>query len=727
MVAGRNAVKDGIAGLVACVVLIANIVSFGALMFPGQLGQGIPVAIWAMLVGSSIGGVCIALVTSLPPLATGIDSPTGAFLVLLSAAAGSSVLAAGGSADSAVTTVMLIFTAATVVSGIVLLVVGACRWGTYFRFVPYFVVGGFLAATGWFLLAGGVRMTTGMSLSAHMLDGSWSAMGLAKLGSALAVLLVLLGVRRWTRSALAMPVALVTMWVVAVTTLRLTGLSSTSLGWYLPSLGKLAPWLPFAAMRSAHMSWPMILGLMPEFLAVTIVALVSLVTKVSSVEVARQAAGSLDREFLGHGMANVLAAPFGGIACSLQTGTSRLLEQAGGATRASGAVAALALGAVAVLHVDLPGIVPIPIVAGIVFYLGYTFVVDALARPYAQRAWVDLLLALAIMVVCVRYGYLVGVLAGLVGACVLFALNYARLGAVRRHASRAAFASNVDRSAEASQRLRDLGDTVQIYWLSGYVFFGSSEGVVERVRADIEALPRRRVAYVILDFANVAGADSSAIASLTKLRNYCNRHDIVLVYSGLPAINQAAMQRAGFFGGRSRHRAFPDLNAGLAWCEDQVLAHSGTSVAEGLAGFEAWLQGQLGSGTKVAELMSYLERKETTGAQVLYREGEPANCIDLVAAGTLTVDVAGNDGRSVRVRRIMTHTVLGEMGFVRHAARSATVSTEGPATVYSMSRANFERMRRERPDLASAFDDFILRILADRVDAANRAAVALGG
>ena len=79
--------RDTLAGLVAAVVLIANIVSFGALMFPGTLSGGMPVAIWAMLIGSSIGGVWIALRTSLPPIATGIDSPTGAVLVLLGASA----------------------------------------------------------------------------------------------------------------------------------------------------------------------------------------------------------------------------------------------------------------------------------------------------------------------------------------------------------------------------------------------------------------------------------------------------------------------------------------------------------------------------------------------------------------------------------------------------------------------------------------------------------------
>ena len=94
---GRDAIKDTIAGLVASVVLIANIVSFGALMFPGDLSAGIPVAIWSMLIGSCVAGAWIAVSTSLPPLATGIDSPTGAVLVLLSALTASEVRAAGHS------------------------------------------------------------------------------------------------------------------------------------------------------------------------------------------------------------------------------------------------------------------------------------------------------------------------------------------------------------------------------------------------------------------------------------------------------------------------------------------------------------------------------------------------------------------------------------------------------------------------------------------------------
>src|SRR5262249_34938907 len=145
------------------------------------------------------------------------------------------------------------------------------------------------------------------------------------------------------------------------------------------------------------------------------------------------------------------------------------------------------------LNFDLPGLIPIPVVAGLVYYLGYTFLVDALWRPYVQRAWLDILLAVGIAIACVQYGYLVGVLGGIIGGCLLFAGSYARIGAVRRHVTRAQFASNVDRSAEAGAHLRETGDAIQLYWLAGYIFFGSSEGVFERVRDDVEALPPGKV------------------------------------------------------------------------------------------------------------------------------------------------------------------------------------------------------------------------------------------
>jgi sulfate permease, SulP family len=719
---GRDASKDALGGLVAAVVLIANIVSFGALMFPGDLSAGIPVAIWSMLIGSCVGGAWIAVTTSLPPLATGIDSPTGAVLILLSALTAADVHAAGGSTQAAVESVMLVFTAATFLSGALLYGLGACRWGSYFRFVPTAVVGGFLAATGYFLIVGAIRMATGRPAVTLAGLTNWTAADAVKLVAAVLVLGILLALRRWVKSAFAMPAALIAMWLAGVAALGALGLSAAEHGWYFRSLGSLTPWLPFHAVGTPHLTWPMLIHLVPQLLAVTIVALISLVTKVSSIEVARQAAGDLDREFRGHGIGSLIAAPLGGLTSSLQVSTSRLLEYAGSGGRMSGVVCALILGLVGLANLDLPGWMPVPIVAGLVLYLGYTFIVDALWRPYSQRAWLDLSLAVAIMIVCIQYGYLIGVVAGVVCACLLFVISYARLGVVRRHLTRAQFSSHVDRSAEESEHLRAVGDAVQLYWLSGYIFFGSSEGLFERVRGDIEAALPRRVAFVILDFAMVPGADSSAFISLAKLRNYCNQHGTTIVYSSISPAIRDALERGGLIAGKIRHYAFADIHVAVAWCEDKLLADG---KLKDDSDFAAWLQGQLGAGLKSTDLIAYLERKELDGPTVLHRQGEAADSIDLVAAGQLAIDVATRSGETLRVRRIATHTVVGEMGFFRRSLRSATVSSEGPAVLFTLTRANFERMRRERPDLAGAFDDFVIRILSDRIDVRDREVAAL--
>jgi|HubBroStandDraft_5_1064220.scaffolds.fasta_scaffold24063_2 SulP family sulfate permease len=720
----RGAVSDATAGVIASVVLIANIVSFGALMFPGQLSVGIPVAIWAMLIGSCAGGICISLMTSLPPLSTGIDSPTGTVLILLSAMTGGRILAAGGSPQAAVQAVLLVFVAATLACGILLYLLGAFRLGTYFRFVPSSVVGGFLSATGFFLLAGGIRMTTGRQITLDGLVGPWSTPETLKIASAACALIILLSVRHWIKSAFAFPATLVAMWLGSVALLRVFGLNDVEHGWYFHSLGTLSRWSPFTALHTSQLTGPMFVRLLPEILVTAIVALISLITKVSSIETARQASADLDRELRAHGIAALAAAPLGGVAGSLQVGTSRLLEHLGGA-RMSGVACAVTMGIVGMANFDLPALIPIPLVAGLVFFLAYSFIFDALWRPYQQRAWFDLGLAVTIALVCLQYGYLTGVLAGLVCACMIFTVSCARLGVVRRHATRAQVPSHVVRSPEATTYLRQNGDAIQIYWLSGYIFFGSSEGLFERIQADIGEIAPRQVSYVLLDFDHVSGSDSSAVVSLGKLRSFCARQGISLVYCSLSAKSRKVLERGGFFRGKSPCQVFDDFQTALVWCERQMLAKSGIVIDASRAGFETWLQQRLGPATTAVDLIGYLEQKDIGAAEIIYREGEPADTVDLVAAGDLNIDIATENGGTRRLRRLATHTVVGEMGFFRRSTRSATVSSDGPAVLFSMTRPNLERMRRERPDLAGAFDEFIVRVLANRLDATNREVAAL--
>ncbi|MDX2202711.1 MAG: SulP family inorganic anion transporter [Hyphomicrobiaceae bacterium] len=719
--------RDFLAGAVVSLTLIANIVSFAALMFTGELSAGVPVAVWALLVGSCIGGLWIAASTSLPPLATGIDSPTGALLVIVSGMVGSAVLAAGGSTRSAIDTTMLAFSIVTLLSGALFLGFGIARRGPFFRFVPYSVVGGFLAATGCLLIAGGIKMTTGVTFSNASAALRMSAADVARLVAAVGALGVLLAVRRVVKSPYAIPLAILVMIVVGNVALALLGRTSPQSGWYMYSPGTLEAWRPLTALRRATIDWAALLHVLPEIFATMAVATISLVTKVSSVEVARAEAGDLDREFRAHGVANLLMLPFGGVTASMQIGSSRLLEQAGGATRWSGAACALVFGLVALLNIDLPGLIPTPIAAALVFLLGWSFLADSLRRPILQRTWLDLSLALAIMLVCLRFGYIVGVVAGVFCACLLFAISYGRIGVVRRHASRALAASSVDRSLEDERTLRREGEAIQIYWLSGYIFFGSSDRVFERIRQDIDARADGAVRFMIVDFSGVTGADTSAFMSLMKLKSYCDRRGITLACAAIASPGRAALERDGFVGPRSRHRLFPDRDAALEWCEDQLLAARGGARPEEQARFELWLKRELASAAEPSELLAHFARKSVAAGQVVYTQGEASDSIDFIAAGTLSVIRDNGDGTRTRLRRIATHSVIGEMGFFRRTPRTATVIADEDTVLFSLSRESFQRLREGEPKLAGEIYDFIIRVLADRLDFANSEVASLAG
>ena len=124
-----------------------------------------------------------------------------------------------------------------------------------------------------------------------------------------------MSLRRWVKSALALPAALLALCVAGGVALNSLGLAEPGQGWYLPSLGLLPAWSPLRCGSGlASDVAEMALQLVPEMLAVAIVALVSLVTKVSSLEVSRKTYGDLDRELRSHGFGTLLGAPFGGIA-----------------------------------------------------------------------------------------------------------------------------------------------------------------------------------------------------------------------------------------------------------------------------------------------------------------------------------------------------------------------------------------------------------------------------
>jgi SulP family sulfate permease len=164
-------------------------------------------------------------------------------------------------------------------------------------------------------------------------------------------------------------------------------------------------------------------------------------------------------------------------------------------------------------------------------YLGAILLIEVWESP-VQLSWVDWTFGIAIMLVICNFGYLQGVGLGVVVACLMFALSYSRVGVVRRELTREDFSSNVERSREQFLLLQREGKRIHELWLSGFIFFGSSNVIFERIKQIIEQQQDKPLEYVVLDFSRVSGLDTSAALSIAKLRDFCDWHSVALAFSG---------------------------------------------------------------------------------------------------------------------------------------------------------------------------------------------------
>jgi SulP family sulfate permease len=718
--------RDAIAGAISGVVQIAYCISFAALIFTGDLAGGFSLGLAGLIMGTVVTCVVVALTSTLSPADGGPDSPAVAVMSVLAGSVAAALAAKGASNAEIIVNVLVALSVSTLFTGIFLYGIGALRLGQWLRFVPYPVIGGFLAASGLLLITGGMEVVTQTNLT--LSPSSWEVLYSPLYGPQIIVgLLFAISIQlvgRWVPSFLALPLAFLVFLIVLDSGLfGFVQDEGVRTAWFLPTLGQLALWLPVEAGLRQDVDWGVVAQSSAEIGAVCGVMAIALLLDVSSLEVARQKSADLDKEFRNNGLANLIASVVGGFAGSLSMNGCLLLDESGATTRWAGVIVGIVCAIILFSGADIGSVVPKAILGGMLAYLGVMIIVELWEAP-AKSSWMEWALTGMMTLVILNFGYFMGVVIGVIGACLIFALSYSRIGVIRRHLTRHEFSSNVERSPEQTRLLREEGKRVHVFWLSGFIFFGSSNGLFERIKRVIEGQLEKPVGYVVLDFGQVPGLDTSAVLSLVKLRNYCEEHDVTLGFSGLTEAMQLSFEKAGFFGSTRPHQVFKSRNEAVEWCEDMLLMHHEVGEAS-THSFESWLQAEFGGQVDFDRIVSYMERSELEVGEFLFRQGEPADSIVLQASGCVAIAITDGHGRQIRLRRMIGHTIVGEMGFYRGVPRTAHVIAEGPTVVYRLTREAFDRMQAEDPTAAGAFHKLIIRLLSDRLEFANREISAL--
>ena len=137
--------------------MVIYAISMTALIFTGPLSEFIPNGIGLGLFTAIVVAMIVALTNSLPEV---VAIPQDSSAILLSTMA-SAIAAQLPSSDPALLpTVIMALAVTTGVVGVVYFLLGTFKLGNLIRFIPYPVVGGFLAGTGYLLAQGAFNVMT---------------------------------------------------------------------------------------------------------------------------------------------------------------------------------------------------------------------------------------------------------------------------------------------------------------------------------------------------------------------------------------------------------------------------------------------------------------------------------------------------------------------------------------------------------------------------------------
>ncbi len=96
--------------------------------------------------------------------------------------------------------------------------------------------------------------------------------------------------------------------------------------------------------------------------------------------------------------------------------------------------------------------------------------------------------------------------------------------------------------------------------------------------------------------------------------------------------------------------------------------------------------------------------------EILFREGDPADCAYLIEEGNVDVCVESN-GDPIVVERLGRHDLFGEMAIFRNAPRVATVRARDTLKVLRIDGDMFLRFVTENPETALG----VMRMLSEKI------------
>ncbi len=712
-----------VAGSVLGILNIAIATSFAPLIFSGPLNKFLATGLGYTLFGAFVIGAVVAITSSYPGMVAGLQE-TPLAIMALTAAAITATMPSSSMPEEILGTVVAAMAISTLAMGIFFIVLGQSKRGNLIRFVPFSVVGGFLAGTGWLIVLGAVGVMTDEIVSLSNVQFLFKPDMLIRWMPATGFAVILLLVLRKYKHFLITPIFVISAIAIFFIVLKLTNTTvgeAGNAGWLLGPFPDRMVWEPVNLAGMSNVNWAVMSGQLGNITSIIMVSVLSLLLNASGLELTVRHDIDLDKELKSAGVANLLAG-LGGSPVGYQSLTDTALGFSMGArSRMTGLIAAGLCGVALFFGAPILSLFPKPIAGALLLFLGLKFLVEWVYDSWFKLPKSDYIIVVLILFVIATFGFLEGLLTGILAAVILFVVNYSRINVIKQSFSGLQFQSNVARTEEQRRFLSRKGEQLLILQLQGSIFFGTAHNLLHTIRQRVTDNSLKKLDYLILDFKNVFDIDASAINSFTKIQQFSEGNEFRVILVNLSPVLKKQFSDNSLSGENpDLFKVFNDLDHGVEYCENQLLLNSTPGISENSQKLESFFAKILPTKESYGKVTNYFEKLEVDRNAILIKQGATVPGLYYLESGRITAQLDHEDGSATRLRTMGAGTIVGEIGTYLKGVASASVVTAVPSVVYFLSIENLEKMEKEEPEVANIFHRFIVSLLGERLAIKNK-------
>lgn len=507
----KQLIKDIISGIIVAIIALPLSI---ALAIASGVGpeQGLYTAIIAGFFISFFGGSRVQ-----------IGGPTAAFVVIIYG-----IVASYGTDGLIV---------ATILAGIILVIMGICRFGSLIKYIPYTITTGFTCGIAVTLFIGQLKDFFGMdiaSVPSEFLDKvivyakNISTFNLtATLIGLLAVAIMLL----WTKVTDKIPGSLVAI-VVTTAIAYFAKLPVNTIG---SVYGKLNSAFPSFHVPSITMNLIQQM-ISPAFTIAVLAAIESLLSAVVSDGMIGDTHKS-NAELIGQGLGNIFSGFFGGIPATGAIARTAANVRNGGRTPIAGIAHCITLTIILLVLMPLAALIPMTTLAAVLLVVAANMADwSSFFRLCKNAPKSDIIVLVATFFLTVFFDLVVAIEIGVVLAALLFMKRMAETADIKAWK----YTDSPDITPGEAEKLREIPHSISVFEICGPMFFAAADQLLG-INSD------HRTKAVVIRMRSVPAIDASAMKCLHELAERAKKKNIHLIFSHVNEQPMKVMKKDGFY------------------------------------------------------------------------------------------------------------------------------------------------------------------------------------